>query len=393
MAQARSFNKAIVFALMFCAAAAALVAFAGRAGAQQERQANGWQVCNETSYVLEAATGRPDGRAIVVQGWTRIRPGECRVAVPAPLARGTHYLYARSSSAHRGGRRQWGGDARLCVDSSDSFTIENPPQCAAQSLDERRFRRVQINKRDSWRTSFSEAQPYTTTRARQAGLQRLLDDAGYDLREGRRGADPRRIAQAIAQFRATARLAPTASENQLIDALENYARRRSQQVGLTLCNRARGRMWTAIARRRGEGWESRGWWPLNPGGCVRTIDEVLIQESYFVHASLESPEGTRQLAAAGEPFCTSGARFAIIERDACEARYYDTMLFTPIGRRGRDGLVVEFEDRDFLPAGETPRLMQQARAAADAARPAQQQSGRAGFAPEGAPTQDRPATP
>ncbi len=396
MAQARSFNKAIVFAVMFCAAAAALLAFANRAGAQQERQANGWQICNETSYVLEAATGRPDGRAIVVQGWTRLRPGECRIAVPAPLARGTHYLYARSSLAHRGGRRQWGGDARLCVDSSDSFTIENPPQCAAVSLDERRFRRVQINKRDTWRTSFSEATPYTVTRARQAGLQRLLDDAGYDLREGRRGADPRRIAQAIAQFRATARLAPTASENQLIDALENFARRRSQQVGLTLCNRARGRMWTAIARRRGEGWESRGWWPLNPGGCVRTIDEVLIQEAYFVHASLESPDGTRQLAAGGEAFCTSGARFAIIERDACESRYYDTMLFTPISRRGRDGLVVEFEDRDFLPAGETPRQLQAARDAADAAagaRPAPATPAR-GMAPaDGEPTQDRPATP
>jgi uncharacterized membrane protein len=264
MALARSFTKPGVAVAIACAAAAALLAFAGGAGAQQQqRTPSGWQICNETGYVLEAATGRPDGRAIVVQGWTRLRPGECRVAVAAPLARGTHYLYARSSSAHRGGRRQWGGDARLCVDSSSSFTIENPPQCAAMSLDERRFRRVQINKRDTWRTAFSEATPYTTARARQAGLQRLLDDAGYDLREGRRGADPRRIAQAIAQFRSTARLSPTASENQLIDALETFARRRAQQVGLTLCNRARGRMWTAIARRRGEGWESRGWWPLS----------------------------------------------------------------------------------------------------------------------------------
>lgn len=390
MALARSFIKPCVAAAFVAAALAALFAFSGRADAQQERPVNGWQVCNETSFVLEAATGRPDGRAIVVQGWTRLRPGECRVAVNAPLARGTHYLYARSSSAHRGGRRQWTGDARLCVDSSDSFTIENPPQCAAMSLDERRFRRVQINKRDSWRTTFSEATTYTLTRARQAGLQRLLDDAGYDLREGRRGADPRRIAQALAQFRTTARLAPTASENQLIDALENYARRRAQQVGLTLCNRSRGRMWTAIARRRGEGWESRGWWPLAAGGCVRTIDEVLIQEAYFVHASLETPEGTRFLAAGGEPFCTSGARFAVIGRENCEARYYDTMLFTPIAARGRGGLVVDFEERDFLPVGEIPRQLQQARDAADALRATDAPRG---MAPETAPPQDRTETP
>jgi uncharacterized membrane protein len=388
MAPARSFIRPGVVAAFVCAAVAALFAFAGQAGAQQERS-NGWQVCNETSYVLEAATGRPDGRAIVVQGWTRLRPGECRIAMGAPLARGTHYLYARTSAAHRGGRRQWGGDARICVDNTASFTIENPPQCATMGLEERRFRRVQINKRDNWRTSFSEATPYTINRARQAGLQRLLIDAGYDLREGRRGADPRRIAQAIAQFRQTARLAPNASENQLIDALETAARRRAQQVGLTLCNHARTRMWTAVARRRGEGWESRGWWPLNPGGCVRTIDEELIQETYYVHASLENPDGTRQLAAGGEPFCTSSARFAILSREACEGRYYDTMLFTPISARNRDGLVVDFEDRDFLPPGEVPQQLQAARDAADAI--ARREAPQRGLPPPSAPTQDRPS--
>ena len=106
MAPARSFNRVCLLAALVCAALAALVALASRADAQQRRGANGWQVCNETSYVLEAAAGRPDGRAIVVQGWTRLRPGECRIAVNGPLARGTHYLYARTSPAHRGGRRQ-----------------------------------------------------------------------------------------------------------------------------------------------------------------------------------------------------------------------------------------------------------------------------------------------
>jgi uncharacterized membrane protein len=387
MALARSFNRACLAAALVCAALAVLIALASRADAQQRRNANGWQVCNETSYVLEAATGRPDGRAIVVQGWTRLRPGECRIAVNGPLARGTHYLYARTSPAHRGGRRQWGGDARLCIDPSGSFTIENPPNCATMSLEERRFRRVQINKRDTWRTSFSEAQPYTIARARQAGMQRLLTDAGYELREGRRGADPRRIAQAIAQFRAQARLAPNATENQLIDALEAAARRRAQQVGLTLCNRTRGRLWTAIARRRGEGWESRGWWALNPGGCVRTIDEVLIQEVYYVHAALETNEGPRMLAAGGEAFCTSGARFAILGREACEGRYYDEQLFTPVGARGRTGLVVELEERDFLPPGEVPRQLQIARDEHDALTASE--GPRRGLVPETAPTQDR----
>ena len=395
MALARLFIKSGLLAAITFVALAALWAladfpFIGQAGAQQtQRPANGWQICNETSFVLDSATGRPDGRAIVMQGWTRLRPGECRLAVSAPLARGTHYLYARTSSAHRGGRRQWGGDAKLCVDPSDSFTIENPPQCAAMSLEERRFRRVQINKRDTWRTSFAEAQPYTLARARQAGLRRLLDDAGYDIREGRRGADPRRIAQAIAQFRTASRLAPNATEDQMIDALETAARRRAGQVGLTLCNRTRGRLWTAVARRRGEGWESRGWWGLAAGGCVRTIDEVLLQDIYFVHASLESEVGPRFLAAGGEPFCTSPARFAVLGRDACENRYYSTALFTQISARDRDGLVVDFEERDFLEAGVAPLVLPASSQREAAPAPAREGS-RRGVAPQNAPTQDRP---
>ena len=388
MALARSFsNWLLAFAAL--ALGAIVIAAASGAGAQQARAPiNGWSLCNETSYVLEAATGKPDGRAVVVSGWTRLRPGECRLAVGAPLARGTHYLYARTSAAHRGGRRQWGGDAVLCVDPTSSFSIENPPQCAAMGLEERHFRRVQINKRDSWRTSFSEAEPYTLSRARAAGINRLLADAGYDLHEDRNGIDPRGIAQAIGQFQASARLPANATAEQLIDALETAARRRADQVGLTLCNRTHGRLWTAIARRRGEGWESRGWWQLAAGGCVRTLDEALLQEVYYVFAALDSDEGPRLLAAPGEAFCTSPARFAILGREDCANRYYNTQLFSPISARGRDGLVVEFEDRDFLEPNQAPR---QAQTAQNAQLPdvVDDSDPRRGHAPATAPIDDR----
>lgn len=341
------------------------------AGAQQRPQqrakssGGGWQLCNQTSYILEAATGLPEQRTVMVQGWHRLLPGACAIVAPAPLARGVHYVYARTSPAHRGGQRQWGGDARLCIDPGASFAVQNPPSCEQMGLEERTFRRVQINKRDNWRTSFAEAQPYSLAGARSQGLQRLLADAGYDARTASGGSDPRRAAAAIQRFRAEANVAANANEDQLMSALESFARRRAAAIGLTLCNRTSGRVWSAVARRRGEGWESRGWWPLGPGGCARTIDDPLLQTVYFVHAVLETAQGERFLAAAGDTFCTSPTKFAIIGRERCGDRYYDETLFTAISSDGREGLVVEFADADFLPAGARPQRSASPRASGD----------------------------
>ena len=151
----------------------------------------------------------------------------------------------------------------------------------------------------------------------------------------------------------------------MIDALESFARRRAASIGLTLCNRTSGRVWAAVARRRGEGWESRGWWPLGPGGCARAIDDSLLQTVYFVHAVLETPQGERFLAAAGETFCSSPTKFAILGRERCAERYYDETLYTAISSDGREGLVVEFADADFLPPGTRPQKSTTPRATGD----------------------------
>ncbi|MFZ4602299.1 MAG: DUF1036 domain-containing protein [Caulobacterales bacterium] len=349
----RNIARVAILALAGIAGAAALSA--APAQAQQTAAAGGWSLCNATSYVVEAATARPDGRAVMVRGWDRVRPGECVLVAQAPLARGVHYVFARTSTAHRGGRRQWGGETPLCVNWQSSFQVESQTKCQAIGLDARNFREVRINKRDGWRTYLSEAEPYSMDRARSAGFARLLADAGYDSGIG---SDPRRMAAAIGRFRAEARVAPNATQDQLVDALESLARRRSGDLGLTLCNRTEGRLWTAIARRRGEGWESRGWWVLAPTSCSKTIDDPLVQGVYFVHAVLETKAGERYLAAPGEAFCTARTRFAVIGREACERRHYDISLFTPISPQGREGMVVDFNDRDFLAPGLKPRRIE-----------------------------------
>ena len=189
MAQARLF---LSFILLLA------VSFVGTGEAEAQRN-TGWTLCNQTSFIIEAATARPIGQSVVVEGWTKLRPGACEVAVKGPLVTDVHFVYARSSNAHRGGARNWGGDQPLCVDTTSSFSVESPPDCAAMGLDEREFRPVLIERSSNWLTNLRETETYDMDRARQAGVQRLLKDA--DVYTGRIDGDiGRRTRAAIRAF-------------------------------------------------------------------------------------------------------------------------------------------------------------------------------------------------
>ncbi|MEM7766628.1 MAG: DUF1036 domain-containing protein [Pseudomonadota bacterium] len=309
--------------------------------------AEGWRLCNATSYIVAAAVGRPEAGGITVQGWTKLRPGSCETALAGPLQPGVHFLYARTSDAHRGGAKHWGGDHPLCVDPTGSFQVENPPSCNDFGLEERRFSPVMIERRNRWQTTLTETDRYTLDKAKAAGVQRLLIDAG--VYTGRiDGLLQRRTRSAIGEYLTENSLPASTPDNDLIDLLELSAIDRSRTVGLSLCNRTDHRVWSAIARRRGDEWESRGWWLLESGGCARAIDEALVQSDFYVYGEMERDDGeTRMLTRAADGFCVARSKFAVSGRDNCEAGLYRTALFakTPTPEDGR--LVFEFFDRDF----------------------------------------------
>ena len=316
----------------------------------QAQASGGWKLCNKTSFIIEAAVGRPVGSAINVEGWTKLQPGTCGVAVRAPLDIGYHYLYARTSSAHRGGLREWRGEKDLCVDPTGSFSLESPPNCAAMGLEARGFRPVQITKTTGWTTSFTEIDDYDEDKARAAGVQRLLEEAGVlsGAIDGHIGYKTR---AAIAEFLKENELPADTTDADLIDFLEQAAKEAGRNVGFTLCNRTDKRVWSAIARRGTEGWESRGWWMLEAGGCARVIDRALRGTEYYVYGEMEDGTRIRTLSKASDAFCVGRAKFAIVGRDDCEASAYRTALFAaapePVDRR----LVFEFFERDFAKAG------------------------------------------
>lgn len=317
------------------------------AKADAQARPQGWSLCNETSFIIEAATGHYEGQGVVVQGWTRLRPGACEVVLPGPLKPGLHYLFGRSSTAHRGGRRIWGGDFELCLDTTGSFSVETLPDCSAMGLEQREFRPVLIESRTRWRTSFTETDKRTLAEASAAGVQRLLDNAGvYAGRiDGHLG---RKTRAAIGDFLKLKGLPTDTSDADLMDILEQTAQDRSRNVGLTFCNRTDKRIWSAMARRRGEGWESRGWWLLEAGGCARVIDEPLLQAEHFAYAEMEVSDGeVRTLKKGSDPFCVSSAKFAISGRDDCELAAYRTGQYVATPPPENRKLVYEFFERDF----------------------------------------------
>lgn len=348
MARERWSAKGFLPALIAGAFALALGLPSSTTQAAHAQAADGWRLCNQTSFVLEAATGRPEANTIIVEGWTRLRPGECRAALDGPLKPGIYFAFARSSKAHRGGQRVWNGEIPLCVDPNGSFAVENPSSCAQMGLEQRGFKAVRIDKRSGGSMTFKETDLYNKggQSAQNAGIQRLLDDAGInaDVVDGYLGRESR---AAITNFLAERKLPANTGNVDLVDILEDVARNRALEVGMMLCNRTDNRILAAIARRRPDGWESRGWWTLDAGLCARTVDESLIAAPHYVYAEMETPGGLRILNGAETVFCTARSKFAILGREDCEARRYRPATFVETSVPEDGKLVYEFFDRAF----------------------------------------------
>jgi len=308
---------------------------------------NGWRLCNRTSYIIEAATGRPEGGEVIVEGWTRLRPGDCEIAVEGPIQEGAYFVYARSSEAHRGGQ-SWSGKTPLCVDTEGSFVVENPSSCESMGLEERGFVAVRFEGNSGGTMTFTETELYNkgSQSPQNAGIQRLLNDAGIfqDVVDGILGRESR---AAIAAFLTEQKLPSTAPVQKIIDELEKAANRRTRQVGMELCNRTGNRILAAMARSRPDGLESRGWWVLDANQCVRAVDESLITAPHYVFAEMSTDDGIRTLKGAATVFCTARSQFAILGNENCEARRYRPEKFVETAPPEDGKLVYQFFDSAF----------------------------------------------
>ncbi len=298
------------------------------------------QVCNETSFVIEAAKAWRTLAGLAVEGWARIVPGDCtRIG---PVTNTEQYLYARSTRAYPGGVREWRGGLDVCV-AEDDFAFENITDCDAPGLETRKFR--QLGEAETERAILIEPTDFGA-RAREAGIQRLLQAAGYDINviDGYAG---RRTRRQTAAFERDARRAFGSDRVALIGALHDAALARNAKAGLKICNDAGAPIGAAVARLADEDWQTRGWWRITPGTCARTVSSRLNDNETFIFAWLVKGDILQPLAGGSEPFCIAPSRFTSNIRKNCLNSGFETAQFraTPAPEAG--GIDIRLGPDDF----------------------------------------------
>ncbi len=307
----------------------------------------GLKLCNRTSYVLYAAVGFAQGAQAVTQGWSRLIPGTCQSAINEPLTAKNYFVYARSSLAHSGTSRAWGGTQTLCVKDAN-FTLRAPltsSRCPTDDTFERPFAGLDTHRQKSWTMTFDESPPFKALKdAESAGLKRLLRDQGAKVAAIDARPD-KAVDTAMAAFLKRLNMNPKASTSDLFDALETEALKTTAPAGYAVCNDTAKAIWAALGLKSGDKWLSRGWWKIAAGGCAKAIVEALSTDKIFLLA--QTPGGI-PIVYGPDKFCTTTVEFEIQGRQNCKARGLVEAGFAETRVKGLQGYTAHVSENGLV---------------------------------------------
>lgn len=295
-------------------------------------------LCNRTSYILYAATSAIQSPRSETEGWTRVAPGECQVARKETLTGQTWLVHARTSLAHSGPPRAWGGAYPVCVKDADFAIRQAVTQtyCTADDTFALPFAAVDNRGEANWTMNFDEQPAMSLTQAQLAGVKRLLKDNGYPI--ARTDAKPdKATGAALTDFRKRMHFAADAGNAELFTVLEREARKKIAPAGYTICNDARQPLLVALGQVDKGNAVSQGWWTVEPGACAKAITTPLNSDTVYILAQRKSG-GT--LVGGPEHFCTTVAAFEIRGNVNCVARGFVVAGFAATRTRGLSGYVV-----------------------------------------------------
>ncbi len=325
--------------------------FPQNADAAVSSTTNSWDVCNETSYVLRFASAYIRSDRLQTAGWSSIQPGACTLIVTPKNS--PRFLFAESLPIHRGGVREWKGSVKLCA-TEDDFTSEATDNCQLKNMETRNYFAVDPTE---MRTAFIEPNDFGES-ADVAGLQRLLQDTGYRITRVD-GLSGRRTIRTINEAKADLSLEKAASNQDLMAALIPAAETARETVGLDICNDSTSRLFGAIAVQSDGNWTSRGWWPIEPGACVKPYDRTLVGSQAHVFALQEATNESgqpvpdkrlRSETVTPTQFCIAESRFAALGQEKCLEQGYAAVAFRPVPTEA-DGQILRLTDADFVDGG------------------------------------------
>ena len=318
------------------------------AGASAARPAKGstndYTFCNRTSYAVSVAVGIRNGGLWLTRGWWVVPAGECKVVIKGALTQPTYYVFARSSFAHTGAIRTWGGSQTLCVGKGPfQATSDGSEQCGP-GYDAQGFAKIETEGKSAWTTTLSESPGYKSQdQARIAGLQRLLTDVGRFDGPIDGVAGPK-FNEAVTEVR-TALGVPSQDTAGLYAKLLAEASKNQAAAGLTFCNRTQDIIWTALGVDYQGKRESKGWWRLQPGQCEKVIKDRLDDRSSYAFAVADRSEGVPETWGGTEQFCTKDSSFGIEDVADCPGHGFTSTGFLQVTTDGRAGLTFEFAPR------------------------------------------------
>ncbi len=304
-------------------------------------------LCNRTSYVLETATAAAEGKDALSHGWTRITPGKCEVTLKGDLKPIRYYVYAKTSLAHAGAARAWGGNVPICVQDTD-FSLRSPPgnaTCPGDAGYRRPFSMIDPKGAQNWVVTLNESAALKTLEEAQlAGVKRLLRDNGFKITSI--DARPDKQTQgALDAFRARIRFAPGATNDDLFDALETEAMKTTAPAGYTVCNDSSGTLTAAMAEKKANEFASHGWWIIAPNSCSHLSNAALATDKVFLFVRKDG----HVLVSGAAKFCTTESEFDIRGNVGCAGRGYMEMGFAETDTKGKTGFVAHIGDEGLLP--------------------------------------------
>ncbi|MEX2128125.1 MAG: DUF1036 domain-containing protein [Xanthobacteraceae bacterium] len=338
----------------------ACLAFASPARADLE-------LCNRTSFVIEAAVGIEEQGAAATRGWFRVDPGACRAVLRGDLAADKLYVHARTLPIYGTVRPLHAAETELCVGEGD-FLIAGARRCSGDKQRLVPFGQMIPRQSESGSAVYVvEPADYGAEQARLAAIQRLLALAGHDAEPIDGVAGPRTDA-ALGLFLRERNLAADAAAtpaflDTLIDAVREGA-----GPGLLWCNETAHTVMAALGVDEDGGTVARGWWRVEPGACLRPelppsvvragrspggLASANRRAGARIYSFAEAVDRTgavieRKGAAlswgGATKLCVRNTRFEIREHNDCAARGLTAQGFAAVDLAGRAGATVRFRE-------------------------------------------------